>query len=365
MDNAMVEAAAYTLERSRPATMTPFIRAITERDCEAIVRDSIASINSATANPHLFLARQDIFRKLAASPFVYWTAPDDFDCVIALPTLEPEAAEVRQGLSTGDDPRFVRAVWEVAPEDTQFVYYPTTGEAYCRFDDPIVVAYHRRRHAGTPRWAFHVKSRCLAAMVFADHSEGRLASRRLQTTKLNEVADGMPRAVARNMAYYCRPGFSWTRRATRFYPYVVPGNCIPSASRYMAFPEDEREYDVLGRCGFPHRLRVHAVLRREIRMAELPCRESQDAAMAGTHGSPTTVFSRVDPAGGRTTAAGLYEPRTVSRVSVADQGKRFLERWAVTCLRRQDASRRRGRTPRLRCVRNRSGGVSADRTGRH
>ena len=245
MDNAMVEAAAYTLERSRPATMTPFIRAIAERDCETIVRDSIAAIKSATFEPHLLLTRQDAFRNLANTPFVYWVEPDDLDRFAALPKLEPEAAEVRVGLQTGDDPRFVRAVWEVAPEDTQFVYYPTNGETCCRLDDPIVLAYLGRRHAGTPRWAFHVKAGASQPWfspitVKVDWHQDGLQLRNFG----NNV--GKLRSRPQNIAYYYRPGFSWTRRAARFYPYVIPGNCISSVSRYMAFPELGCEYDVLG-----------------------------------------------------------------------------------------------------------------------
>ena len=245
MDNAMVEAAAYTLERSRPAAMTPFIRAIAGRDQEAIVRDSIDAINSATPLPHLFFAGQNGFPKLAGAPFVYWTAPDDLDRFAVLPTLEPEAAEVRQGLATGDDQRFVRAVWEVAPEDTQFVYFPTNGESWCRLDDPIVLAYRGRRHAGRPRWAFHVKSGASQpwyspiTLKVDWHQDGR----QLRNFR---SANGKLRSRPQNIAYFYRPGFSWTQRAARFYPYVVPGNCIPSVSRYMAFPEPGREYDVLG-----------------------------------------------------------------------------------------------------------------------
>ena len=245
MDNAMVEAAAYTLERSRPATMTPFIRAIAERDCEAIVRDSVAALNSATSEPHLVLTQQDTFRKLANTPFVYWAAPDDLDLFATLPTLEPEAAEVRVGLQTGDDPRFLRAVWEVAPEDTQFVYYPTNGETCCWLDDPIVLAYLGRRHVGTPRWAFHVKSGTSQPWyspitLKVDWHQNGLQLRNFQDD------GGKLRSRPQNIAHYYRPGFSWTRRAARFYPYVVPGNCIPSVSRYMAVPEHGREYDVLG-----------------------------------------------------------------------------------------------------------------------
>lgn len=245
MDDAMVEAAAYILERSRPTVVIPFIRSIAERDRQAVVGCCISAINTAASEPHLFLVRQDTFRKLAGAPFVYWTKSDDLDRFAALPTFEPEAAEVRVGLQTGDDPRFVRAVWEVAEKDTQFVYYPTNGETNCRLDDPIVLAYQQRRKAGTLRWAFHVKSGAsqpwyspitLKIVWYQDGSQLRNF----------RDAQGKLRSRPQNIAYYYRPGFSWTRRAARFYPYVIPGNCIPSVSRYMAFPEQGMDFDTLG-----------------------------------------------------------------------------------------------------------------------
>jgi len=245
MDDAMVEAAAYILERSRPTAVIPFIRSIAERDRQAVVGCCISAINTAASEPHLFLARQDTFRKLAGAPFVYWTKSDDLDRFSALPTFEPEAAEVRQGLATGDDPRFVRAVWEVAEKDTQFVYYPTNGETHCRLNEPIVLAYQQRRKAGTPRWAFHVKSGASQpwyspiTLKIDWHQDGS------QLRNFRD-AQGKLRSRPQNIAYYYRPGFSWTRRAARIYPYVIPGNCIPSVSRYMAFPEQGMDFDTLG-----------------------------------------------------------------------------------------------------------------------
>ncbi len=245
MDNAMVEAAAYILERSHQKSMIPFIRAITEVDREKIILDGIGAIKSGSSERHLFFTRQNTFRKLANAPFVYWADSEDLDCFTALPTFEPEVAEVRQGLATGDDARFVRSVWEVSPKDTQFVYYPTNGETFCRFDAPIILAYFQRRHAGTPRWAFHVKSGASQpwyspiTLKINWHRDGfELRNFRGEGGKL--------RSRPQNTDYFYRPGLSWTRRAARFYPYMVPGNCIPSVSRYMAFPEQGSEYAALG-----------------------------------------------------------------------------------------------------------------------
>jgi hypothetical protein len=46
--------------------------------------------------------------------------------------------------------------------------------------------------------------------------------------------------------HFFNPGFSWTRRAVRFIPYVVPQGCMPSASRYIAFPDSDKTYSLLG-----------------------------------------------------------------------------------------------------------------------
>ncbi len=245
MDDAMVEAAAYVLERSRPTVVIPFIRSIAERDRQAVVVGCISAINTAASEPHLFLAWQDTFRKLAGAPFVYWTKSNDLDRFASLPTFEPEVGEVRVGLQTGDDSRFVRAVWEVPEKDTQFVYYPTNGETYFRLDDPIVLAYQQRRKAGTPRWAFHVKSG--ASQPWYSPITLKIDWRQdgLQLRNFRD-AQGKLRSRPQNIAYHYRPGFSWTLRATRFYPYVIPGNCISSVSRYMAFPKQGMEFDTLG-----------------------------------------------------------------------------------------------------------------------
>ena len=46
--------------------------------------------------------------------------------------------------------------------------------------------------------------------------------------------------------HFFKPGFSWTRRAVRFIPYVVPEGCIPSASRYLAYPHADKTFSLMG-----------------------------------------------------------------------------------------------------------------------
>jgi len=56
---------------------------------------------------------------------------------------------------------------------------------------------------------------------------------------------GKVKSALRSTDVYFLPGFSWTLRATRLIPYIVPAGCIPSVSRYQAFPSGD-PYSAVG-----------------------------------------------------------------------------------------------------------------------
>ena len=245
MDDAMVEAAAYVLERGAAHPTTNVIRAIADEDRHLALSACVSNHRKGSTDSRIFRAEKKTFDLLPDSPFVYWVDAKtikQFDCD---QRFEPSVGNVRQGLATGDDPRFVRAVWEVAPKDTQFCYYPTNDEAFCSFDDPIVQAYFRRRHEGTPRWAFHVKAGASQPWYSPITLKINWHAKGVELRNFTD-AKGKLRSRPQNVGFYYRPGFSWTRRAVRFYPYVIPSSSIPSVSRYMAFPEPGREAEALG-----------------------------------------------------------------------------------------------------------------------
>ncbi|MBW9106094.1 BREX-1 system adenine-specific DNA-methyltransferase PglX [Paraburkholderia phenoliruptrix] len=247
MDDAMVEAAAYVLERGAALPATKVIRAIADDDRYLALNGCVENHRKGLADTRLFKAERKTFDLLPDSPFVYWVDAETIKQFDSEERFEPSVGNVRQGLATGDDPRFVRAVWEVAPKDTQFCYYPTNEEAFCSFDDPVVQAYFRRRAEGTPRWAFHVKAGASQPWYSPITLKINWHDRGLELRNFTD-GKGKLRSRPQNIGFYYRPGFSWTRRAVRFYPYVIPSNCIPSVSRYMAFPDPGREAEALGVC---------------------------------------------------------------------------------------------------------------------
>lgn len=247
MDDAMVEAAAYVLERGATNGKTKVIRAIADDNRREAMAASVAAFRNGTKDARLFEVETNTFDLLPNSPFVYWVDSYTAKQFKSDSHFEPNIGEVRVGLQTGDDPRFVRTVWEVPPKNTQFCYYPTDEGAFCSFDDPIVQAYFSRRHEGEPRWAFHVKAGASQPWYSPITLKVNWHARGAELRNFTD-AKGKLRSRPQNVGFYYRPGFSWTRRAVRFYPYVIPSGCIPSVSRYMAFPEAGREIEALGVC---------------------------------------------------------------------------------------------------------------------
>jgi hypothetical protein len=228
MDEAMVEAVAYVLERTKPEDASPFIRLVGVPNREIVLREAVEAIQAGRAYPRVFWAGPRQFGLLPGSPFVYWVGERILKKFASLPPLEPAAAEVRQGLATGDDARFVRAIWEV-PADR---FWPKGRQG-----NPLP--------PGNPLWVPHVK---------AGASQPWFSPITVVVNWGNDGAEirnffdenGRLRSRPQNTEYYFRPGFSWTRRAVRLIPYAIPAGCIPTVSRYMAYPRPGREFEVLG-----------------------------------------------------------------------------------------------------------------------
>jgi hypothetical protein len=156
MDDAMVEAAAYVLVRSEPKPHTNVIRAIADTNRKLAIEESVLAFRTASKDERLFLSDEKSFDLLPGSPFVYWANPDTLRTFIQHQNFEDVIGSVCQGLSTSDNFRFVRSIWEVEYKDTIFCYFPADGSNFCDFDDPFVQEFLNRRHFGSMKWAFHV-----------------------------------------------------------------------------------------------------------------------------------------------------------------------------------------------------------------
>lgn len=195
MDDALVEAAAYCLEKRRPAGLPSTTKTIVFRVLEEL-NDKQSALIRAIANPEgvfCFEVNPASFSAVPGAPFAYWTSDQVRRLFEELPSMESAGRVARRGVNTNDDFRFLRLAWEVG---------------------------------GTP-WAVHVKGGAWSPF-YADphmllnwgHDGAELLAERV-TTRVYKSA------IVPSRELYFRPGVTWTRRTKRNLSVrVMPEGCI-------------------------------------------------------------------------------------------------------------------------------------------
>jgi len=233
LDDATVEAACYVLDKrgNKARVPTLVIRLLIEDDKENALLDTLCDLDDSRC----YGARFREYDQLPLAPFTYWVPQSILELLASHPTLEPAAAVVRQGLGTGDNPRFMRAIWEIPADQIGGILAQTVDGL-------------RKQFSQDKRWAFHVRAGESQPWYSPLTLVIDWAKQGVQLKERWRMKGETPSRYVPSEGLYFRPGISWTRRAFRFIPYVIPLGCIPSASRYMAFPKVGSEVKVLGLC---------------------------------------------------------------------------------------------------------------------
>jgi len=130
MDAAMVEAAAYVLQKATTETPLFCIRLLSDTDKDAGLRAGVDAVRSHVCARHVFSVMPSDFRKVPGSPFCYWVGSHVRDLFEKLPPFDSHGREAKQGLATGEDFRFVRAWWEVSSGSIVSLPASSTQQAY-------------------------------------------------------------------------------------------------------------------------------------------------------------------------------------------------------------------------------------------
>lgn len=113
LDNASVGAAATVMGPARENAEAVFFRCLRAEDKAAVLARSIQDRRGGIDRPPAFSVTIDALRAYRKSPLVYWISPALRADLTHFPALEGTGADVRQGVACADDPRFVRAWWEL------------------------------------------------------------------------------------------------------------------------------------------------------------------------------------------------------------------------------------------------------------
>jgi Eco57I restriction-modification methylase len=117
MHQAKVEAAAYVIGAGHPSPgeRAVFARILKEPDRAGSLAEAVAASRAGKPDPRIFRVALVDFEAVPGSPVAYWMSPPVRRLFTSFAPLEGNGAEVRVGLQTGDDFRFVRAFWEIDP----------------------------------------------------------------------------------------------------------------------------------------------------------------------------------------------------------------------------------------------------------
>ena len=231
MAQALVEAAAYVVGHDgpdaestdgagghAPPRRATFARLLKETDRPAGLAAAIAANRRRQDDSRIFRMVLDELEAIPGSPIAYWMSPAIRRLFTDHPPVESTAGDVRVGLQTGEDFRFVRAFWEV---------------------DPSRIARSRDETRAGRRWVPFAKGGEYSPYWTDVH------------LVLNYGNDGeelrdYDGSVIRNARYYFRPGLTWPRRTNSgFGTRVLPAGTI-SADKGPVFIPAVDPYGVLG-----------------------------------------------------------------------------------------------------------------------
>ena len=215
MDDAMVEAAAFVLGSECITSEVPFIRMLGIAERAKALRAELAAITNLGHGRRTFFRKISSFANMPDAPFAYWVPSPLTSKLRPFPAFEPSVAQICVGLTTLDNPRFVRTLWEV-PAAQLGVDGDFSSDAATKWA-PLVIG-------GKSQPWFSPIQVCVLW-----ESNGKQLREYIRTR-------GSESRWICSPEFYFRPGFSWTCRAVRFIPYAIPKGCIPTASRYMAYP---------------------------------------------------------------------------------------------------------------------------------
>lgn len=201
MEGALVEAAAYVVGagRRRPGEQATFLRLLKDTDRPGALVEASQQARERRTGGRVFRVAPEELEEIPGAPLAYWVPPSIRRLFTDLPPLEGNGADVRQGLATADDFRFVRTFWEV---------------------DPTKIGRSREETLQGKRWVPFAKGGEYSPYYADIHlvvdwgDDGR---------RIREFEQ----AVVRNPQYYFHSGLTWPLRTTSGLSVrCLPAGCI-------------------------------------------------------------------------------------------------------------------------------------------
>lgn len=235
MDDAMVETAAYVVERKLDSKFTKALTAQSNTICFRLLkeRNKQAALMEALMGKNLqnvFVVDLKSFALTPNNTFTYWVAHSTLQKLFEFAPLEGTLATIKVGLQTGDDWRFLRQWWEVSPRligpqninDKKMTSIYETSQIL------------ERQMSEGREWLFYSKTDYAAPWYSPLFQVVNWKKGGVQYEHFLD-SEGKTRARVQNREFYLQSGFSYMLRSFRLVPYIVPYGVIPTAGRAQVF----------------------------------------------------------------------------------------------------------------------------------
>ncbi|MCC7280697.1 MAG: BREX-1 system adenine-specific DNA-methyltransferase PglX [Chromatiaceae bacterium] len=130
LDNAMIEVSAAILKKPLDGGQITHdihvFRLLNSSNREDELRETLNSFSG----PYVYSVSANALSRIQGNPFCYWLTRRLLE-ILASSRLLKDVADLKWGLFTADDPRFLRLWWEVIPGDDWYTYFK--GGAFARY----------------------------------------------------------------------------------------------------------------------------------------------------------------------------------------------------------------------------------------
>lgn len=226
--DAMVETAIATWKKTdEPNQRSEFYRHLTSDNKSTDLARSVSCAISGDTDISKFQVYQSDFLKLDDAPFVYWIGPDIIQKIASRPPIDPSACDIRVGLQTNDDFRFLRLWYEV---NSDSIISPNSGGSAEQIQKDCINQSIKKK------WAWYSKTDKSSAFQASIHALAKWEKNGAEVKAYIESKGHVASKHVMSEDRYFTPGFSYMLRATRIVPYVVPTGVIPTAGRSQIYP---------------------------------------------------------------------------------------------------------------------------------
>ncbi len=210
-----------------------FIRLLADEDKGAALAESIGALRGGERTSRVFSLEPEKFSMVPGSPFAYWVSDRIRRLFVDLPQFEGEGRTAKQGLATADDPRFVRAWWEVNPARIVTGTEKTTPEEF------------KAQTCAGKKWAPFAKGGEYSPYYADIHL---VVNWRNDGEEVKDwICSRYPYLkgnwgwVVKNTDYYFQPGLTWPKLPLKrgAFSYIPPGVIFSHGGMMIFAPQDQ------------------------------------------------------------------------------------------------------------------------------